>query len=187
MTGDIPGQDLDHSSEECLSHHWGRRPSYRLAAADPVLTAWSWSAACSGDAGRYSPCLSDGEVIFVVEDSPEGGYEARALGHSIFTQADSVEELRTMVRDAVSCHFDESDRHPPPSRRGRTDNDVRLPRDSRAMRSPHVSDGTGTNPRGRPRVATADRGGAPLAVLSNTDPATNPGARESRQTLRCHL
>jgi hypothetical protein len=54
--------------------------------------------------------MSDGEIIFVVEDSPEGGYEARALGHSIFTQADSFEELRAMVRDAVSCHFDGSDR-----------------------------------------------------------------------------
>jgi len=55
--------------------------------------------------------MSGGEIIFVVEDSPEGGYEARALGHSIFTQADSLEELRTMVRDAVACHFeDESDR-----------------------------------------------------------------------------
>ena len=36
----------------------------------------------------------------------EGGYEARALGFSIFTQADSLEELKTMVRDAVSCHFE---------------------------------------------------------------------------------
>jgi hypothetical protein len=54
--------------------------------------------------------MSADEIIFLVEDSPEGGYEARALGHSIFTQADSMEELRTMVRDAVSCHFDESDR-----------------------------------------------------------------------------
>ncbi len=54
--------------------------------------------------------MAEGEVIFMVEDSPEGGYEARALGHSIYTHADSIEELRTMVRDAVSCHFDESDR-----------------------------------------------------------------------------
>jgi hypothetical protein len=54
--------------------------------------------------------MSADEIIFLVEDSPEGGYEARALGHSIFTQADSTEELRTLVRDAVSCHFDESDR-----------------------------------------------------------------------------
>ena len=46
------------------------------------------------------------EIIFSVQESPEGGYEARALGFSIFTQADSLDELKTMVRDAVSCHFD---------------------------------------------------------------------------------
>ncbi len=50
------------------------------------------------------------EIIFVVEESPEGGYEARALGHSIFTQAESFEELKKMVQDAVLCHFDESER-----------------------------------------------------------------------------
>ena len=50
------------------------------------------------------------EVIFLVSDSPEGGYEARALGHSIYTGADSIEELREMVRDAVACHFDEGER-----------------------------------------------------------------------------
>jgi len=46
------------------------------------------------------------EIIFVVSESPEGGFEARALGHSIFTEADSFEELRQMVRDAVRCHFE---------------------------------------------------------------------------------
>jgi hypothetical protein len=50
------------------------------------------------------------EIIFLVEESIEGGYEARALGHSIFTEADTVEELREMVRDAIVCHFDEEDR-----------------------------------------------------------------------------
>jgi hypothetical protein len=51
------------------------------------------------------------EIIFEVIESPEGGFEARALGHSIFTQADTEEELKTMVRDAVRCHFDgESER-----------------------------------------------------------------------------
>ena len=54
--------------------------------------------------------MSREEIIFVVEDAPEGGYEARALGHSIFTEADTLDELRAMVRDAVSCHFDDSDR-----------------------------------------------------------------------------
>lgn len=50
------------------------------------------------------------EVIFIVSESPEGGLEARALGHSIFTEADTPDELRIMVRDAVACHFDEADR-----------------------------------------------------------------------------
>jgi hypothetical protein len=48
----------------------------------------------------------DSEIIFAVAESPEGGYEARALGYSIFTQGDSLEELREMVRDAVRCFFE---------------------------------------------------------------------------------
>lgn len=46
------------------------------------------------------------EVIFIVEEAPEGGYSARALGASIFTEADTLEELHRNVRDAVQCHFD---------------------------------------------------------------------------------
>ena len=46
------------------------------------------------------------EIIFVVEEAPEGGYSARAIGESIFTQADSPAELHARVRDAVQCHFD---------------------------------------------------------------------------------
>lgn len=49
------------------------------------------------------------EIIFEIrEDETEGGFVARALGHSIVTQADTWEELRTNVRDAVRCHFEES-------------------------------------------------------------------------------
>jgi hypothetical protein len=50
------------------------------------------------------------EIIFAVQESPEGGFEARALSGSIFTEADTLEELRSMVRDAVECHFDEEER-----------------------------------------------------------------------------
>jgi len=50
------------------------------------------------------------EIIFVVEESPEGGYEAKALGHSIYTQGETVEEIREAAKDAVSCHFEENDR-----------------------------------------------------------------------------
>jgi len=54
--------------------------------------------------------MADNEIIFSVEESPEGGYEAKALGHSIYTQADSFEELKAMIQDAVRCHFEEEDR-----------------------------------------------------------------------------
>ncbi len=46
------------------------------------------------------------EIIFLVEEAPEGGYTAKALGSAVFTEADSLEELHANVRDAVQCHFD---------------------------------------------------------------------------------
>lgn len=46
------------------------------------------------------------EVIFWVENAIEGGYTARALGQSIFTEADDIESLRENVREAVDCHFE---------------------------------------------------------------------------------
>ena len=49
------------------------------------------------------------EIIFEVAEAPEGGYDARALGHSIFTQGEDWDDLKVMVRDAVLCHFDEDD------------------------------------------------------------------------------
>ena len=50
------------------------------------------------------------EILFVVEEAPEGGFVARALGEAIFTEADSTEELEESVRDAVLCHFEEANR-----------------------------------------------------------------------------
>ncbi len=50
--------------------------------------------------------MAQTEIIFEVQESPEGGYEARALGHSIFTEADTLDELMAMVKDAVRCHFE---------------------------------------------------------------------------------
>ncbi len=49
------------------------------------------------------------EIIFVIEDAPEGGYIAKAIGAAIFTEADTIEELRKMVKDAVRCHFEEDE------------------------------------------------------------------------------
>ncbi len=50
------------------------------------------------------------EIAFLVEDAAEGGLTARALAHSIFTEAYNHDELREQVRDAVQCHFDDTDR-----------------------------------------------------------------------------
>ena len=46
------------------------------------------------------------EIIFIITESPEGGYEAKALGHSIFTEGDTMEELKDNIKEAVHCHFD---------------------------------------------------------------------------------
>jgi dephospho-CoA kinase len=48
------------------------------------------------------------EIMFIIEDADEGGYIARALGASIFTEADSLDELNELIRDAVCCHFNEA-------------------------------------------------------------------------------
>jgi hypothetical protein len=48
--------------------------------------------------------MQESGTIFSVQESLDGGFEARALGHDIFTEADSLGELRQMVRDAVRCH-----------------------------------------------------------------------------------
>ncbi|MBD2384697.1 type II toxin-antitoxin system HicB family antitoxin [Cylindrospermum sp. FACHB-282] len=52
------------------------------------------------------------EIVFLIEDDPDGGYTAKALGESIFTQADDIETLREMVRDAVQCHFPDKQKYP---------------------------------------------------------------------------
>lgn len=50
------------------------------------------------------------ELIFVIEEAPEGGYTAQALGYSIYTEADTWEDLKVAVQDAVACHFDDERR-----------------------------------------------------------------------------
>jgi hypothetical protein len=46
------------------------------------------------------------EIIFMIEEDPEGGFNAEALGHSIFTEAETVQELKTNILEAIKCHFD---------------------------------------------------------------------------------
>ncbi len=50
------------------------------------------------------------EIHFIVEEAPEGGYVAHALGVDIFTEADDLPALRELVREAVSCHFDPAEK-----------------------------------------------------------------------------
>lgn len=47
------------------------------------------------------------EIIFIVEESVDGGFEARALGQSIFSEAETIEELKKNIKETVSCHFEE--------------------------------------------------------------------------------
>ncbi|MGH3088112.1 MAG: 2-oxoisovalerate dehydrogenase [Rubrobacteraceae bacterium] len=53
--------------------------------------------------------MGQDEIIFLVEESLDGGFEAKALGHSIYSEAETLDELKEEVRDAVRCHFEEAD------------------------------------------------------------------------------
>jgi hypothetical protein len=52
------------------------------------------------------------EITFLISDDPDGGFTAKALGESIFTQADSIEALKVALRDAVRCHFPDEAKRP---------------------------------------------------------------------------
>lgn len=47
------------------------------------------------------------EIIFLVEEDPEGGYTAKALEHSIFTEGETLEEVKKNIKDALRCHFND--------------------------------------------------------------------------------
>ncbi len=47
------------------------------------------------------------EIIFIIEDAVEGGYTAKSLNESIFTEAETFERLKENIREAVECHFEE--------------------------------------------------------------------------------
>ena len=53
------------------------------------------------------------EIIFLVEEDPEGGYNARALGYSIFTEGGDLGEVKQNIKDALRCHFDKTEDIPP--------------------------------------------------------------------------
>ena len=47
------------------------------------------------------------EIVFLVEEAPEGGYTARALGYSIYTEGDTWDDLKSAIQDALTCHFED--------------------------------------------------------------------------------
>jgi len=49
------------------------------------------------------------EIIFIIEESLDGGYEAHALGNSIFTEAENLDDLKINIKEAVACHFEEGE------------------------------------------------------------------------------
>ena len=81
---------------QLLGNHWIHEHSIVLSAKMTYYRA------------RESEMVN--EIIFVIEESVEGGYEARALGHAIFTEVDTYREIKQMVHGAVLCHFEESER-----------------------------------------------------------------------------
>jgi hypothetical protein len=56
--------------------------------------------------------MNSTEIIFLVEQDPEGGYVAKALTDAIFTEAEDLEALKIAIRDAINCHFDTSEERP---------------------------------------------------------------------------
>ena len=52
------------------------------------------------------------ELVFIVEEDPDGGYTAKAVGESIFTEADDLPALKEKIRDAVACHFEAKEDRP---------------------------------------------------------------------------
>ena len=52
------------------------------------------------------------ELIFLVEEDPDGGFTAKALGENIFTQGNTMKELKEMIKDAIECHFDSPEQMP---------------------------------------------------------------------------
>ena len=53
--------------------------------------------------------MKTSEIIFYIEESAEGGFEARALGYPIFTDGENVDDLKSNIKDAVCCHFEQAD------------------------------------------------------------------------------
>lgn len=105
--------------EGCLRRHAGGRsdPPWSKAAANRLMRR-NHSSPAGAPLREHATFLpvpdareeQVSEIIFVVEDAADGGLLAKAVGASIVTEADSMQDLREVLRDAVRCHFEEADR-----------------------------------------------------------------------------
>jgi len=50
------------------------------------------------------------EIIFLIERELEGGYNARSIGESIFTQGDTLTEVKENIKEAIECHFEKDEK-----------------------------------------------------------------------------
>ena len=96
--------------ESSFSYHWANGGGSRCV----VLRSWT-SMNCNRRFIRSNPpgelLMKPSEIIFEVTEAVEGGYDAKALGYSIFTQGENWADLKEMVKDAVRCHFDDNSVH----------------------------------------------------------------------------
>lgn len=58
------------------------------------------------ESARWNKLSRMSEVVFLIEEAPEGGFTAKALGEAIFVEGETLEDLRGKTRDAVRCHFE---------------------------------------------------------------------------------
>jgi hypothetical protein len=98
------------SSKRHLAERVGFEPTVRLPVH--MISSHAPSPAALQSLPVKRTISSVMEIVFVVQEDPDGGLTARALGQSIFTEADTIEELRDAVRDAVRCHFEDPESRP---------------------------------------------------------------------------
>jgi hypothetical protein len=97
------------STETPVKNPWGHPRSAHTSPAAACRSIAEAPETWGLSAASYNLGMVETEIIFSVQESPEGGYEARALDYSIFTQADTMDELKRNVREAVHCHFDDGE------------------------------------------------------------------------------
>jgi predicted RNase H-like HicB family nuclease len=83
-----------------------------LAVATIPLLLYLWPSFRKFDNKPFRLKRPDERTIFLVEEDPEGGYTAQAVGENIFTQGETMAELKGMIRDAVACHYDSIEQRP---------------------------------------------------------------------------